>query len=83
MADYLLTGAVSNALNMPSVTAEEAPRLKPYIALAEKLGQFAGQVADGGLAEVEIEYEGQVRQSREPEHDRALPRALPQLRAHP
>jgi D-3-phosphoglycerate dehydrogenase len=62
MADYLLTGAVSNALNMPSVTAEEAPRLKPYIALADKLGQFAGQVADGGLAEVEIEYEGQVSQ---------------------
>jgi D-3-phosphoglycerate dehydrogenase len=60
MADYLLTGAVSNALNTPSVTAEEAPKLKPFVALAEKLGQFAGQVADGGLSEVEIEYEGAV-----------------------
>jgi D-3-phosphoglycerate dehydrogenase len=60
MADYLLTGAVSNALNMPSVTAEEAPRLRPFIALAEKLGAFAGQVADGGPAAIEIEYEGQV-----------------------
>ena len=60
MADYLLTGAVTNGLNMPSVTAEEAPRLKPFLALAEKLGQFAGQVADGGLSEVEIEYEGAV-----------------------
>ena len=58
----MLTGAVSNAINTPSVTAEEAPRLKPFIALAEKLGQFAGQVADGGLSEVEIEYEGQVSQ---------------------
>ena len=38
MADYLLTGAVTNALNMPSVTAEEAPRLKPVVGLAEKLG---------------------------------------------
>jgi D-3-phosphoglycerate dehydrogenase len=60
MADYLLTGAVTNALNTPSVTAEEAPKLKPFVALAEKLGQFAGQVADGGVSEVEIEYEGAV-----------------------
>ncbi|MEZ5938459.1 MAG: phosphoglycerate dehydrogenase [Hyphomonadaceae bacterium] len=60
MADYLLTGAVTNALNMPSVTADEAPRLKPFIELAERLGAFAGQVADGGLSEVEVEYEGEV-----------------------
>ncbi len=60
MADYLLTGAVTNALNTPSVTAEEAPKLKPFVALAEKLGQFAGQVSDGGVSEVEIEYEGAV-----------------------
>jgi D-3-phosphoglycerate dehydrogenase len=46
MADYLLTGAVTNALNMPSITAEEAPRLKPFAALAEKLGAFAGQIVD-------------------------------------
>ena len=49
MSDYLLTGAVANALNMPSVTAEEAPRLKPYMALAEQLGAFAGQMADSGI----------------------------------
>jgi D-3-phosphoglycerate dehydrogenase len=60
MADYLLTGAVTNALNMPSITAEEAPRLKPYAALAEKLGLFAGQIADDGLEAVEIDYEGDV-----------------------
>ncbi len=60
MSDYLLTGAVTNALNMPSITAEEAPRLKPFAALAEKLGAFAGQIADEGLDEVEIEYEGDV-----------------------
>ncbi|MGE0597174.1 MAG: phosphoglycerate dehydrogenase [Hyphomonadaceae bacterium] len=62
MSDYLLSGAVTNALNMPSITAEEAPRLKPFAALAEKLGQFAGQIADEGLEAVEIEYEGQVSQ---------------------
>ena len=46
MADYLITGAVSNALNMPSISAEEAPRLRPFIALAEKLGSFAGQLTE-------------------------------------
>lgn len=60
MSDYLTTGAVTNALNMPSISAEEAPRLKPFAALAEKLGAFAGQIVDDGLDEVEIEYEGDV-----------------------
>jgi D-3-phosphoglycerate dehydrogenase len=60
MSDYLLTGAVTNALNMPSITAEEAPRLKPFATLAEKLGAFAGQIVDEGLEAVEIEYEGDV-----------------------
>ncbi|MES1198767.1 MAG: phosphoglycerate dehydrogenase [Pseudomonadota bacterium] len=60
MSDYLLTGAVTNALNMPSISAEEAPRLKPFAALAEKLGVFAGQIVDDGLEAVEIEYEGHV-----------------------
>jgi D-3-phosphoglycerate dehydrogenase len=58
MADFLLTGAVSNALNMPSVTAEEAPRLRPYMALARQLGSFAGQLTHSGLRAVTIEYEG-------------------------
>jgi D-3-phosphoglycerate dehydrogenase len=60
MADYLVSGAVTNALNMPSITAEEAPRLKPFAALSEKLGAFAGQLVDEGLEEVEIEFEGEV-----------------------
>ncbi|NQV47825.1 MAG: phosphoglycerate dehydrogenase [Rhodospirillaceae bacterium] len=58
MADYLVSGAVTNALNMPSVTAEEAPRLRPYMKLAEQLGSFAGQVTESGLNAVIIEYEG-------------------------
>ncbi len=60
MSDYLITGAVTNALNMPSISAEEAPRLKPFAALTEKLGAFAGQLVDEGLEEVAIEYEGDV-----------------------
>ena len=60
MSDYLLTGAVTNALNMPSVTAEEAPRLTPFTQLAEKLGSFAGQISEFGFEEIVIEYEGDV-----------------------
>src|SRR5690606_25197462 len=60
MSDYLLTGAVANALNMPSISAEEAPRLKPFVDLAEKLGMFAGQIVDGALDAIEIELEGAV-----------------------
>ena len=62
ISDYLLTGAVTNALNSPSVTAEEAPRLKPFIALAEKLGAFAGQMVDFGINAIDIAYEGDVAQ---------------------
>ena len=49
MSDYLLTGAISNAVNFPSITAEEAPKLKPFIELAEKLGSFAGQLTETGI----------------------------------
>src|SRR5882757_4271385 len=64
MADYLLRGAISNAVNFPSITAEEAPRLKPFIALAERLGSFAGQLTETGLKKVEITYEGHVAEMK-------------------
>jgi len=60
MSDYLLTGAVSNAINMPSISAEDAPRLKPYMALAARLGSFAGQLTETGLRKVTLTYRGQV-----------------------
>ncbi|MHA1113089.1 MAG: phosphoglycerate dehydrogenase [Alphaproteobacteria bacterium] len=60
ISDFLLTGTVVNAINMPSVSAEDAPRLKPYMTLAEQLGGFAGQITESGLEEVCIEYEGVV-----------------------
>jgi D-3-phosphoglycerate dehydrogenase len=60
MADYLITGAVSNALNMPSISADEAPRLRPFIALAEKLGSFAGQLTESPIKGIVIEYAGDV-----------------------
>ncbi|HQT46905.1 MAG TPA: ACT domain-containing protein, partial [Acidocella sp.] len=61
ISDFLLTGSVTNALNMPSVSAEEAPRLRPYMELCRLLGAFAGQLTqakDGVIQRVLIEYEG-------------------------
>jgi D-3-phosphoglycerate dehydrogenase len=58
ISDYLVSGAVVNALNMPSVTAEEAPRLAPYMKLAEQLGSFAGQLTETGLEQVTVTYAG-------------------------
>jgi D-3-phosphoglycerate dehydrogenase len=63
MSDFLLTGAVANAINMPSVSAEEAPRLKPYMELCRLLGSMAGQLTqarEGTIRRVTIEYEGRV-----------------------
>jgi D-3-phosphoglycerate dehydrogenase len=60
IADYLLDGAVQNALNMPSVTAEEAPVLRPFMALGETLGSLAGQLSAGALTGITIKLAGEV-----------------------
>ncbi len=62
MSDYLIRGAISNAVNFPSISAEEAPKLKPFVALAEKLGSFAGQLTETGIKRVQVSYEGVVAQ---------------------
>lgn len=58
MSDYLMKGAVTNALNIPSMSAEDAAKLKPYLQLADQLGSFAGQLTETGLKQVKIEFEG-------------------------
>jgi len=60
MSDYLINGAVANALNAPSVSAEEAPRLRPWLDVVDKLGSFAGQVTENPIIAIEIEYVGDV-----------------------
>jgi D-3-phosphoglycerate dehydrogenase len=72
MSDYLVSGAVSNALNMPSITAEEAPRLRPFVRLAENLGSFAGQLTESPITGVTIEFAGDVAEM----NTRALSAAL-------
>lgn len=58
ISDYLLTGAITNALNMPSISAKEAAEVKPWIALAEKLGSFAGQATQTTIEGIDITFEG-------------------------
>lgn len=60
MADYLLDGAVTNALNMPSLTAEESKRLNPYMLLVKQLGSFIGQLTENPIKEIKVEYQGDV-----------------------
>jgi len=60
MSDYLMRGAISNAVNFPSITAEEAPKLKPFIVLADHLGSFAGQMTQSDIKKVTIAYEGAI-----------------------
>ena len=58
MSDFLLLGGITNAVNMPSLSAEEAPRLRPYMALAEKLGRLVGQIVGTEVRSVDVEVEG-------------------------
>ena len=60
MSDYLLHGTIANAINAPSITAEEAPILRPWCRVAEVLGGFAGQLTEEAIEEVGIEYAGRV-----------------------
>jgi D-3-phosphoglycerate dehydrogenase len=72
MSDYLIDGAVANALNMPSITAEEAPRLIPFVRLADQIGSFAGQLTETTIRAITIEYAGDVAEM----NTRALTAAL-------
>ncbi|GGA17670.1 phosphoglycerate dehydrogenase [Neptunicoccus cionae] len=60
ISDYLLNGAVTNAINMPSITAEEAPVLSPFVKLASHLGAFIGQMTEEAIESVNILYDGKV-----------------------
>ncbi|WP_062732660.1 phosphoglycerate dehydrogenase [Sphingobium abikonense] len=62
LSDYLLDGGITNALNVPSLSVEEAPKLKPYMALAEKLGSLIGQLEGDAITGVAVEVEGQAAQ---------------------
>lgn len=60
ISDYLKNGSVTNAVNMPSLSSEDAKKIGPYLELADQLGSFAGQITETGIKSVKIEYEGNV-----------------------
>jgi D-3-phosphoglycerate dehydrogenase len=60
IVDYLVAGTVRNAVNVPSVPADQLPTLSPYINLAERMGLFQAQLCEGGLTQVLVEYSGDV-----------------------
>ncbi len=60
MGDFLMSGAVTNALNMAPISAEDAPKLTPYLTLAAQLGAFAGQISENAITKIEVEYQGLV-----------------------
>lgn len=60
IVDYLIHGTIRNAVNFPSIPADQVKSLQPYIELAEKIGSFASQISDGGITEITLEYRGQV-----------------------
>jgi D-3-phosphoglycerate dehydrogenase len=62
--DFLLNGAIRNAVNVPSVSPELLEQVRPYLALAEKLGRFQAQLCGGAIEEVEVEYAGEVAELR-------------------
>ncbi|MDA8164137.1 MAG: phosphoglycerate dehydrogenase [Desulfobacteraceae bacterium] len=63
MAAYLLKGTITNAVNVPSVSAEVLSKVGPYLALAEMLGSFHMQIAQGGVEEVAIDYSGELAET--------------------
>jgi D-3-phosphoglycerate dehydrogenase len=60
VVDYLVNGVIRNAVNFPSVPADQVQKLKPYLTLAERLGSFASQVFEGAVTEITIEYRGEA-----------------------
>ncbi len=64
MSDYLTRGAIANAVNFPSITPEEAPRLRPFVELAQKLGLFVGEIARSGVVTFSVVFEGAVAKQK-------------------
>jgi len=62
--EYLKLGVVQNAVNLPSLSHEEYLELAPYITLADRLGSFLAQFAEGSLESVHISYSGRVGEGK-------------------
>jgi D-3-phosphoglycerate dehydrogenase len=64
LRDFLRDGIIRNAVNFPSVSAEEFTRLQPFITLGERLGTFITQMNDHRATSVGVRYYGELAASR-------------------
>ncbi len=60
IVDYLIFGTIRNAVNFPSIPADQVKILQPFISLAEKIGGFTSQIFEGAIKEVTLEYRGEM-----------------------
>jgi len=58
--EYLKHGVIQNAVNVPSVSAEEYAEMQPYIVLAERMGAFLAQISEGSIEEISLRYSGHI-----------------------
>ena len=58
--EYLKHGVIQNAVNVPSVSAEEYAEMHPYIVLAERMGAFLAQISEGSIEEISLRYSGHI-----------------------
>ncbi len=60
ISDYLLNDVIVNSINVSPITIEEAPLLKPYLNLCQKLGKFGGQILENNIKNINITFRGGV-----------------------
>ncbi len=60
IVDYLVNGTIRNAVNFPSIPADQFPKLKPFVTLAEKMGAIAAQIYEGSISEITLEFKGEA-----------------------
>ena len=62
--DFLRDGTVRNAVNFPSLPADDLQRLQPWIRLADDLGTIAAQMGPARIESIGVRYYGALAESR-------------------
>ncbi len=64
LRDFLRDGIIRNAVNFPSVSAEEFSRIRPFVELGERLGAFLAQMNDSRAQALGVRYYGDLAEGR-------------------
>jgi D-3-phosphoglycerate dehydrogenase / 2-oxoglutarate reductase len=60
LIEYLRNGVAINGVNMPAISVEQYRSVAPFVVLAERLGAFAAQIANGNPHTLRLTYTGRV-----------------------